>query len=54
MTIHAKSVDRSVLELKNLSLLVGRGYVASVWINAPDSKGIKGLLELKYTCAAGL
>jgi hypothetical protein len=38
MSIHAKSVDRSVLELKDLSLLVGRGYVASVWINAPDSK----------------
>ena len=53
MIIHAMSVDRRILELKGLSLLVGPGCVAGAWINAPDSKS-SSLLELKYTCVAGL
>jgi hypothetical protein len=31
-------VDRRILDLKDLSLLVGQGYVAGAWINAPESK----------------
>jgi succinate-semialdehyde dehydrogenase/glutarate-semialdehyde dehydrogenase len=40
MTVHAKPVDRRVVELKDPSLLVGQAYVAGEWIDAPDGKTI--------------
>ncbi|MCC2651129.1 MAG: gabD [Microvirga sp.] len=38
MTAHAKPVDRSVLELRDPSLLVDRAYVAGEWVAAPDGR----------------
>jgi succinate-semialdehyde dehydrogenase/glutarate-semialdehyde dehydrogenase len=40
MTVHAKPLDRRVLDLKDPSLLVGQAYVAGEWIDAPDGKTI--------------
>src|SRR5215218_1743645 len=40
MTVHAKPVDRRVVELKDPSLLVGQAYVAGEWIDAPDGRTI--------------
>ncbi|MDF2688457.1 MAG: gabD, partial [Microvirga sp.] len=38
MTAHAKPVDRSVLELRDPSLLVDQAYVAGEWVAAPDGR----------------
>ena len=38
MIVHLMSVDRHLVELKDLSLLVGQGSMAGAWINAPESK----------------
>ncbi|MCD6072035.1 MAG: gabD, partial [Microvirga sp.] len=35
---HAKPVDRSVLELRDPSLLVDQAYVAGEWVAAPDGR----------------
>ena len=53
MTIHAKSVDRRVLELKDLSLPVGRGYVASAWIKAPDCKAPRAFSNSNTSASLG-
>ncbi|KFG67513.1 NAD-dependent succinate-semialdehyde dehydrogenase [Microvirga sp. BSC39] len=38
MTVHAKPLDRRVLDLKDASLLVDRAYVAGEWVGASDGK----------------
>jgi hypothetical protein len=53
MTIHAKSVDRRVLNPKDLSLLVGQGYVADTWINAPDSKTSRAFSNSNTSASLG-
>ena len=40
MTAHQRPVERRALDLRDPSLLVGQGYVAGEWINAPDGKTI--------------
>lgn len=38
MTVHAKPLDRRVVDLKDASLLVDRAYVAGEWVEASDGK----------------
>ncbi len=38
MIVHLMSVDRHLLELKDLSLLVGQSSMVGAWINASDRR----------------
>lgn len=40
MTVHAKPAPRTIPDLKDPSLLVGRAYVAGEWVDAKDGKTI--------------